>query len=235
MSYSEHRDLQQLHKRIDEYTSSVTNFEFDGSGLNDLSVEGKIIAFRPIHIQVKISSTSIKTDYFSWSNDSGRTWRATNVIITGMRQNLGHGIIAHFNFVRGHTIGDLWKFTINPPESIEERKMAYDWVNDKLRAHLTIPVSNPSDVIVAAEANYAAFLILRKNDDGNAAAFRDEAEKLLNQYIEEEEKDSSLGGPTSNAENIKPKFTRSKFDFDDNLKGRVMGREESYRGSLDDW
>ena len=32
-----------------------------------------------------------------------------------------------------------------------------------------------------------------------------------------------------------PQFTREKRDFDDNLLGRVMGRSEAHRGSLDDW
>ena len=235
MAYSEHRDLQQLHKKIDEYTSSITNFQFDGAGLNDLAVTGGVLTFAPKHIQVRISSTSIQVDYFGWSDDSGRNWRANNVIISGAKQSLGHGIIAEFNSVRGHTLNDLWKFTINPPESLEERKIAYDWVNDKLQTYFTTPVSSPSNVVKSAEANYAVFYILRHNDDINAPGFRTEAENLLNQYIQQRVKTDLLGGSVSNAENIKPAFTKSKFDYEDELQGRVMGRTETYRGNLDDW
>jgi hypothetical protein len=233
MSYSEHRDCQQLHKKIDEYTSSITNFEFLGRGLNDLDAKGEVLAFRPVHIQIKISSIDVRLDFFDWSDDSGRTWQATGVLITGEGQAIKHGVRIRFNSIRGHTVGDLWKFTANPPESLEERAIAYDWVNDKLRTSVTIPVSNPSNVIISAESNYATFLILRKNDDPNADKFREEAERLIDQYTEAEE--TAQGGPLSNSENVKPQFTRSKFDFDDNLLGRTMGREERYRGSLDDW
>jgi len=74
---------------------------------------------------------------------------------------------------------------------------------------------------------------LRHNDDPNADKFREEAERLIAQYIEAEE--ATLGGPLSNSENVKPQFTRGKYDFDDNIVGRVMGRAETERGSLDDW
>lgn len=231
--YSEHRSLKQLHKKIDEYTSLYTNIEFLGSGLNDLSMEGAVFAFKPIHVQIKISSADVKIDFFDWSDDSGRTWRATNVLITGNHQTIGYGIKVQFDEVKGHTVGDLWKFTASPPESLEERAIAYDWVNDLLRSHVTTPISSPSKVIVSAEANYAVFLILRNNDDPNAAGFRTEAENLLAQYIAAEE--ATHGGPAANSENVLPQFTRSKFDFDDNLVGRTMGRTERYRGSLDDW
>ena len=233
MAYSEHRALQQLHKKIDEYSSLFTNIEFAGSGLNDLSMDGAVYAFRPIHVQVKISSVDIKIDSFDWSDNSGRTWRATDLLITGENQTIGYGIRIRFNSVRGHTDGDMWEFTASPPESLEERAIAYDWVNDQLRSRLTVPVSSPSKVIVSAEANYAVFLILRMNDDPNADKFREEAERLIAQYIVAEEADQ--GGPLSNSENVLPQFTRRKFDFDDNLLGRTMGRTERDRGSLDDW
>ena len=234
-AYSEHRDLQQLHEKIDKYTSSITNFEFSGSGLNDLTAKAEILAFRPVHIQLRISSTSIKVDSFKWSDDSGRNWRASNVIITGNDQSLDHGVAIKFNTVRGHTMNDLWKFTANPPESLEERQTAYDWVNDQLRARITVPVSSPSKVVILAEANYAIYLILRKKGDKSFTEFRTEAGVLIAQYIKETEADNSLGGPVANSANVMPQFTREKRDFDDNLLGRVMGRSEAHRGSLDDW
>ena len=231
--YSEHRALQQLHRKIDEYTSLFTNIEFQGSGLNDLSMRGAVFGFKPLHVQIKISSADIKIDTFDWSDNSGRVWRAQNVLITGEEQLIGYGIKVRFNSVRGHTVDDMWKFTASQPESLEERAIAYDWVNDVLRAHVTTPVSSPTKVIVSAEANYAVFLVLRMRDDANAEKFREEAERLLAQYIASEE--AAQGGPRSNSENVLPTFTKSKYDYDEELVGRTMGRREDKRGSLEDW
>jgi len=233
MSYSEHRALQQLHRKVDEYTSLYTNIEFSGSGLNDLSMRGAVFGFRQLHIQIRISRTDVKVDVFDWSDNSGRTWRATGILITGEEQLIGYGIKVRFNSVRGHTLNDMWKFTASQPESLEERDIAYDWVNNILRPHVTVPISSPSKVVVSAEANYAVFLILRMRDDANAEKFREEAERLLAQYIIAEE--ATQGGPRANSENVLPTFTKGKYDYDEDLVGRTMGRSETERGSLDDW
>ena len=42
-------------------------------------------------------------------------------------------------------------------------------------------------------------------------------------------------GPDSAAIDVKPEFTRGKFDVDGNLLGNVMGDWDDEAGSLDDW
>ena len=42
-------------------------------------------------------------------------------------------------------------------------------------------------------------------------------------------------GPDSADIDVKPEFTKSKFDHEDEVLGRIMGRWDEEEGNLDDW
>ncbi|MHA1288982.1 MAG: hypothetical protein ACTSPB_16445 [Candidatus Thorarchaeota archaeon] len=243
MPYSEHRDLERIQARINEYTGVISDLLFTGTGLNDISVSGTLnSAVGPILFRVQITENGTDFDYFKWSKNGGRTWHATNVPIGSADTWIGldDGIRIKFTYAGGHnvkqhTIGDYWDFTVNPPHTSEQRKMAYDWVNDRLRSKMTVPISSPSETIILAEANYACFLILRANDDPQAAQYETAAEKLVSQYIEDVLEANLQSTPKSNSKDVQPVFSRGKYDFDGNLLGPTMGRRDGYSGNLDNW
>ncbi len=47
-------------------------------------------------------------DTFKYSNDNGVTWISENVIITGLDQAIGNGVLINFGSTSGHTKGDKW-------------------------------------------------------------------------------------------------------------------------------
>jgi hypothetical protein len=192
MPYSTHDDLKQLHGDIDELTSRITDLTFTGTGQNDLVPEitperNFISSPLAVGFHVEISSLGISADRFKWS-DSGDAlgWIGQNVRITGNIQYLNYGIGIEFGKSNGHTSGDFWRFNLNPPDSNDERIMAYNWVNDRLRPYIkTLPVVNPSQTIILAEANFAVSLILRANKRKELYLdFRNEAARLIAEMIE---------------------------------------------------
>jgi len=242
MSYSEHMDLQLLCARIDEYTCSISDLLFTGSGLNDITVGGIITALRPLRFRLEITENGTDFDYFKWSKNGGRAWHATNVPIGSADTyiELDEGVKVKFTYAGGlnvkqHTVRDYWEWTANPVHSAEERRMAYDWVNDRLRSKMSTPVGSPSNVVVLAEANYACYVILRANGDPDAPMFRTEADSLISQYIKNELEAGTQSGPSTNSSDIMPVFTRGKKDWDRVTVGETMGRRSGYAGNLDDW
>ena len=108
-----------------------------------------------------------------------------------------------------------------------EREAAYDWVNDQLRGVLSVPISNPSETVKMAEANYAIYLILRANSVGEAFDFLTQAESLISVLKTEQLSQAQKGGPTSNTLMVRPTFTMGRFD--------EQGFRIGPKGSLDDF
>lgn len=242
MPYSEHRDLQKLHHKIDQYTCHIAGLKFTGSGLNDITVSGTITAKQPISFKLEITDNGTDFDYFKWSKTAGRSWHATDVPIAAddVYIDLDEGVQVKFKYagghnIRSHTVGDCWEWVAYPVHSSEERKMAYDWLNDQLEAYMTTPVSSPSESVILAEATYACYLILRANGDPDADKFRIDTQDLIRSYIETRQKVNQQNSPTSDSENVRPVFTRGKRDFDGNIVGETMGRSSGWSGNLDRW
>jgi len=189
MAYSTHEDLGQLHEDIDELTSEISDFIFGGSGPNDMIPiivpERKIVAATSvIHFYIQISTAGLTVNKLQWSVTGGsHGWTGQDVIITGGIQYLNYGIGVQFNEAYGHTLNDYWRFNLNLPDSSDERDMAYDWVNDRLEPHTTVPIASPSQTLILAEANFAISLILRNKGREGHIDFRDEASRLVNELI----------------------------------------------------
>ena len=96
---------------------------------------------------------------------------------------LDYGVLILFAESFRHTPGDYWTWTANPPDSSTQRTKAYDWVNDKLKVHMTTPVAAPTETVVLAEAHYAISLILKGNDDAQHAKYSLDAEKLIKDVV----------------------------------------------------
>lgn len=195
MSYSTHDNLKQLHEDIDELTAKIINFIFSGSGPNDMipfitPERNIIVAASAVNYHVEIISVGMTVNKINWTDlgSGGQGWRGTSVIITGGDQALNNGISIKFNESYGHTLNDWWRFTLNPPDSDDERDLAYDWVNDRLRSFVSIPVSDPSETLILAEANFAISLILRAKKQLMVEDFRDEASRLMDELLESPEK-----------------------------------------------
>jgi len=243
MPYSEHRDLEKINIKVNEYTGIISDLLFTGSGLNDISVNGTLnSAVSPILFRVQITKNGTDFDYFKWSKNGGRTWHATEVPIGSADTWIGldDGIQVKFTYAGGHnvkqhTVGDYWDFTVDPPHTSEQRKMAYDWVNDQFRPKMTVPVSSPSETVIMAEAAYACFLILRANDDPAADRYLTDAERLVAKYIETTLENALQSMPKTNTTDVQPVFTRGKYDWNGNLLGPTMGHRDRTRGNLDAW
>jgi len=184
MSYSTHDDLKELHEGIDELTSEITVLSFSGSGPNDLipsiiPERNIITSASVVQFRIKIVSLGTTINKFDWSDDNGSTWIGQDVKITGEDQFLNHGISVRFQKLSGHIVGDQWTFNLNPPDSDDERDMAYNWVNDKINLRISIPIAIPSQTLILAEANFAIFLILRAKRREQSSEFRTEADRLI--------------------------------------------------------
>ncbi len=84
-----------------------------GVGLSDLNVCGLYI-HSDSDTSFKITIDGVATvNTFKWSDDGGVTWDATTVSITGLWQELSHGIFIKFTATGGHTNADSWAFTIS--------------------------------------------------------------------------------------------------------------------------
>ena len=190
-SYSTHDDLKQLHEDIDELTSKISDLVFSGTGPNDLvptilPERNIITAADVVKFYILIQTIGTTVNKFRWS-DQGHPadWVGDNIIITGDVQRLNYGVGIQFTESFGHVLDDYWRFSLNPPDSSDERTMAYNWVNDRLKQHIATPISSPTQTIVLAEANYAISLILRaKKRPTFFEGFRDEAVRLINELLE---------------------------------------------------
>jgi len=199
MPYSTHDNLKELHEDIDELTSTITNLSFTGTGPNDLTP--KIIPERNIvtsatavEFRVKITALGTIINTIDWSDDNGSTWTGQSVKITGDDQFLNHGIAIRFQKLSGHIVNDYWEFKLNPPDSNDERIMAYNWVNDKIEPRISVPIAAPSQTLILAEANFAISLILQAKKRNLVADFRNEADRLVNELLNPAAIGGSLGG-----------------------------------------
>jgi len=189
-SYSTHDDLKQLHEDIDELTSKISDFAFVGTGPNDMTPiilpERNIVdTSSVIGFYIEMQTIGTTVNKFRWS-DAGHPadWVGDNVFITGDVQYLNHGIGIKFAESFGHVSGDYWSFNISLPDSDDERTMAYNWVNDQLKQHIVTPLTDPSQTIILAEANFAISLILRAKRREGFDDFRDEADRLIAEMLE---------------------------------------------------
>lgn len=82
-----------------------------GSGLDDLSSGGVYTGTTELTYFIEIDVTGTP-DTFQWSKDNGSTFEATGVSITGSAQTLDNGITIIFAATTGHTLNDVWKFTV---------------------------------------------------------------------------------------------------------------------------
>jgi len=89
---------------------SKYNFEFVGTGSNDMTINGNLIDELDFVIEIDGTDTP---DTFKWSNDGGITWEAIEVSITGANQSLSNGISIRFDSTIGHTLGDVWSLAGN--------------------------------------------------------------------------------------------------------------------------
>jgi len=190
-SYSTHDDLKQLHEDIDELTSKISDLVFYGNGPNDMTPiiipERNIItAASVVKFWIQIKTVGMTVNKFHWSDvGDALSWTGENVIITSEVQHLNHGIGIEFAGSFGHVLDDYWRFDLNPPDSSDERAMAYGWINDRLKQHIDTPLSSPTQTIVLAEANFAVSLILRaKKRPTLVEDFRDEAVRLIDEILE---------------------------------------------------
>jgi len=83
---------------------------FNGSGLDDMSTKATFTGSGVKDYRVEIDSEGTP-DTFKWSNNSGSTWEATTVNITGELQTLEDGVQIIFNATTGHTSGEYWDFS----------------------------------------------------------------------------------------------------------------------------
>jgi len=95
-------------------TATITPVIFTGTGLNDATSGGAFTGVVSVDYRVEIDAAA-STDTFKWSDDGGTTWKATGVAITGVAQALNEGVTITFAATTGHTLGDYWDFTGNPP------------------------------------------------------------------------------------------------------------------------
>ena len=189
-SYSTHDDLKQLHENIDELTSKISDFRFYGTGPNDMlpiiTAERNVVDISDVvGFWIQLQAVGMTVNKIRWS-DRGHPadWVGENVIITADVQHLNHGAAINFTEAFGHVLDDYWRFNLNPPDSSEERTMAYNWVNDRLKQHISTPLTDPSQTIVLAEANFAISLILRSKNREGFDDFRDEATRLIEEMVE---------------------------------------------------
>lgn len=190
MSYSTHADLKQLHASIDELTSKISSLIFSGSGPNDLIpiivLERNIVtASASKNFWVQITSLGTVVNKFNWSDTGAASgWTGQNIKIIDENQYLNHGIAIRFNDKTGHVVDDHWTFTLDAADSDDERAKAYNWINDRLRSHISVPVDDPTETLVLAEANFAVSLILRANGREQHGDFRTEAMRLITELLE---------------------------------------------------
>jgi hypothetical protein len=78
------------------------------TGINDLTFKGHYNGGNNVTFYVKIDSTGVGADKFSWSLDNFSTTEAANVDITTAQQTLRWGISVQFEANTGHTAGDIW-------------------------------------------------------------------------------------------------------------------------------
>lgn len=93
--------------------SDVAAVAFTGTGLNDCTSSGTYVGNIPQRFRVEIDATGA-ADTYQWSNDSGVTWQATGVTITGATQHLSENVLVAFAAVNGHTVGDYWDIVATP-------------------------------------------------------------------------------------------------------------------------
>jgi len=191
MPYSTHDDLKQLHEDIDELTSMITDLTFSGTGQNDLipvitPERNLIISTSIVKFYIEIRTLGISADRFHWSDvGDALSWTGQNVRITGGIQYLNYGIGIEFRKPSGHTLNDNWIFSLNPPNSDDERIMASNWVDDRLKPYVATPITDPSQTLILAEANFAVSLILRaKKREKLYLDFRNEASRLIAEILE---------------------------------------------------
>jgi len=97
--------------KIQNASSVIDDPVFHGTGIDDLTVHGKYIGDLSRVYRVKIDSVGA-TDTFTWSEDDGVTWQASNVAITMLKQKLSNGVSVSFNSKTGHTLGDYWSIVV---------------------------------------------------------------------------------------------------------------------------
>jgi len=100
------------------FADSITSAVFDGSGLDDMTSGGTYTGIAALDIVVEITDTA--TDKFRWSDDGGSTWQGGIKTITGAAQELVDGVTVTFAAALGHTIGDIWTFSVMGTANIFE-------------------------------------------------------------------------------------------------------------------
>lgn len=122
---------------IPDVTNEDTFIErsFTGTGINDAFFYGPYIGDTPSTFQVQIDGNG-SPNTFKWRKDAG-TW-TEGVEITGTKQTLQEGVSVKFSAIIGHTLGDLWTQTVQPPAYLNfcdlGNKIIYKSVNGALVA-----------------------------------------------------------------------------------------------------
>jgi hypothetical protein len=93
-------------------TGELGDITYSGVGLDDISICGNY-SHDNTDTSFKIQIDGVSTvNTFKWSDDGGSIWNASTVAMTGVYQELSHGIFVKFAATTGHTLLDNWTFTI---------------------------------------------------------------------------------------------------------------------------
>jgi len=116
---------------ISGYNGTITQ---TGVGLSDLAVRGNysLDATNTAYVVYVDGASTVNT--FKWSNDSGATWEATGVSMTGDWQALDNGMYIKFTATTGHTLTNSWAWTtyyVNGPLQLRTstKEMYESWSN----------------------------------------------------------------------------------------------------------
>lgn len=89
---------------------TVGTISYSGKTLNDLVGSGTFSGSVSTIYTITLT-TSGTPDTFNWSDSNGNS--ASGVAITGSAQSLSTGISIKFSVTTGHTVGDVWMFTVS--------------------------------------------------------------------------------------------------------------------------
>lgn len=163
--------------RYNVSTPVITGGAVPAGGLNDITVGGIFTGTVSTDFRAKIDATGTP-DTFTWSNDGGVTWEAGGVNVSTSAITLEDGITLLWAADTGHTLNDYWDWTATPPSLA-------DFNEDEQSG---FPV------------NYAAYQVAKQLNDMDAARFRKDAVRHLEEWIErratvDDTMDFSLSSP----------------------------------------
>jgi len=190
MTYSSRSDLANLIDAVRLQNKwEFSSLTFYGSGLNDLSLaptseQGFTDLTTPqnIVIQVWEPAHGVGPDRFRFSWNNGATWVTDFAAIPeSLLVSINNGVFILWgtNVADSHKSGDWWRFTATPVVQVGYMEIAHDWLNTCLERTHDVPFSSPSTTVKLAEATYAIYLILRRDDDPRYAEYYAEAYRLV--------------------------------------------------------